>query len=189
MGSGVLLWMSPLIHSPGDRRFSGRWKSYRGVLVAVTCPSCPDSSLEPPGPGRIIRNMLGWSLLEKTDRSGVWLFRGAPSGGESFFFPCRFWRLGQWERKGSYHTAWAVPLWFPHALVHMRVGKAPLSGHILESGAGHCSLVCGGLIAPLMQPWCAEGEVPTAREPEPLPGMELVCWLALRRRTFVWKAW
>ena len=38
-----------------------------------------------------------------------------------------------------------------------------LSGHILESGVGHCQPVCGGrAIAPLVKPWCAEGEVPTA---------------------------
>ena len=54
--------------------------------VAVACPSCPDHSPEPPGPGRIIRNMLGWSLLEETDRSGVWLFRGALQG-ENLFLP------------------------------------------------------------------------------------------------------
>ena len=45
--------------------------------VVVACPSCPDYSPEPPGRGRIIRNMLGWSQLGKTVRSGVWLFRGA----------------------------------------------------------------------------------------------------------------
>ena len=37
-----------------------------GCAVRVACPSCPDHSLEPPGPGRVIRNMLGWSQLEKT---------------------------------------------------------------------------------------------------------------------------
>ena len=30
-----------------------------GCAVLVACPSCPDYSPEPPGPGRIIRNMLG----------------------------------------------------------------------------------------------------------------------------------
>ena len=47
-----------------------------GCAVAVACPSCPDHSPEPPEPRRIIRNMLGWSQMEKTVRSGVWLFRG-----------------------------------------------------------------------------------------------------------------
>ena len=45
--------------------------------VTVACPCCPDHSPEPPGPGRVIRNMLGGSQLEKTARSGVRLFRSA----------------------------------------------------------------------------------------------------------------
>ena len=57
-----------------------------GCAAVVACPSCPDHSPEPPGPGRIIRNMLGWSLQEKTDFSGVWLFRGALQG-ENLFLP------------------------------------------------------------------------------------------------------
>ena len=48
-----------------------------GCAVVVACPSCPDNSLESPGPGRVIRNMLGWSLVEKTEGSGGWLFRCA----------------------------------------------------------------------------------------------------------------
>ena len=48
--------------------------------VSVAGPSCPDCSPVFPGPGRVIRNMLGWSRLEKTNRSGVWLFRGALRG-------------------------------------------------------------------------------------------------------------
>ena len=58
-----------------------------GCAVTVACPSCPDNSPVSPGPGRVIRNMSGWSQLERTDRSGVWLFRGPLQRGESFFFP------------------------------------------------------------------------------------------------------
>ena len=65
-----------------------------GCAVRVACPSCPDYYPEPPGPGRIFRNMLGWSLLVKTERSGVWVFQGALQG-ENLFFPCRSWRLGK----------------------------------------------------------------------------------------------
>ena len=77
-----------------------------GCAVAVARPSCPDYSPEPPGPGRIIRNMLGWTLEEKTDQSGVWVFRGALQGENLFSSLDAF---GDWEWKGSYHTAWAVP--------------------------------------------------------------------------------
>ena len=55
-----------------------------GCAVAVACPSCPDNSLEPPGPGRVIRNMVGWSQLGKTARCGVWLFRCALQGKNLF---------------------------------------------------------------------------------------------------------
>ena len=48
------------------------------------------------------------------------------------------------------------------ALVRMRTDQALLSGQILESGAGHCYPVFWRAIAPLMKPWCAEEEVPTA---------------------------
>ena len=59
-----------------------------GCAVHVACPSCPDYSPKPPGTGRVIRNTLGWSLLEETDSSGVWLFRGASKGGIFFFLFC-----------------------------------------------------------------------------------------------------
>ena len=74
-------------------RFSQEEEIVPGCAVSVACPSCLDHSREPPGPGRIVRNMLGWSQLEKTASSGVWLFRGALRGG-IFFFPLRSRRLG-----------------------------------------------------------------------------------------------
>ena len=77
-----------------------------GCAVRVACPSCPDYYPEPPGPGIVIWNMLGWSRLEKTERSGVWLFQGALQGENLFSL---LDAAGDWERKGSYHTAWAVP--------------------------------------------------------------------------------
>ena len=50
---------------------------------------------------------------------------------------------------------------FLRVLVRPRMGKAQLSGHELECGGGHCSLDCVGAIAPMMKPYCAEGEGPT----------------------------
>ena len=69
--------------------------------VMVACPSCPDNCPVSPGPGRVIRNMLGWSQLEKTSRSGVWLFRGALQG-ESLFSSLDV--AGDWERKVVPHS-------------------------------------------------------------------------------------
>ena len=50
----------------------------------------------------------------------------------------------------------------PHVLVHMRMDMAPLSGRTLDSGAGQLLAGVWRAIAPLMLPWCAEEEVPTA---------------------------
>ena len=36
-----------------------------GCVASAACPACPDCSPEPPGPGRIIRNMIGVTLGEK----------------------------------------------------------------------------------------------------------------------------
>ena len=112
--------------------------------VAVACPSCPDNSPEPPGPGRVIRNMLGWSQLEKTARSFVWLFRSAYRG-ESLLSSLR--AAGDWIKKGSCHTAWSVP-WDSSCTCSYAYGRGPASGHVLESGVGHCWPVCGGLLHP-----------------------------------------
>ena len=68
-----------------------------GCAVRVARPSCPDYSSEPPGQSRIIRNMLGWSRLEQTDRSGVWLFRGAFQGGNLFSL---LDAAGDWKGRG-----------------------------------------------------------------------------------------
>ena len=129
-----------------------------GCAVRVACPSCPDYYPEPPGPGIAIRNMLGWLRLEKTERSGVWVFRGALQG-ENLFSSLDV--TGDWVRKGSYHTAWAVPC-DSLCSCSYSYGQGPAIGP-------HTGRRCWPLlecvwraIAPLMKPWCAEEEVPTA---------------------------
>ena len=65
--------------------FSQEEEIVTGCVVSGARPSCLDDSPELPGPGRIIRNMFGWSQLEKTVRSG-WLFRCALQG-KNLFLP------------------------------------------------------------------------------------------------------
>ena len=129
-----------------------------GCAAMVACPSCPDHSPEPPGRGRIIGNMLGWSQMEKTDRSGVWLFRGALQG-EILFSSLA--AIGDWERKGSYRTAWSVP-----CDSSCTCSYAYGQGHAIGPHTGQrCWPLLAGVwraIALLTKPWCAEGEVPTA---------------------------
>ena len=129
-----------------------------GCAVRVACPSCPDYYPEPPGPGIVIRNMLGWSQLEKTERSGVWLFRSALQGENLFSL---LDAAGDWERKGSYHTAWAVPC-YSSCSCSYAYGHGPAIGP--HTGKRCWPLLAGvwRAIAPLMKPWCAEGDLPTA---------------------------
>ena len=145
-------------------------------VVQVACPSCPDYSLEPPGPDRVIRNMIGWSLQEKTERSGVWVFRGALQG-ENLFLSLLD-AAGDRERKGSYHTAWAVTC-DSSCTCSYAYGHGPAIGPHTGERCWPLLAVVWRAIAPLMQPWC-RGRSANRREPEPLPGMEIVCWLALR---------
>ena len=57
-----------------------------------------------------------------------------PEGGEFFFPSCQL-ETG----KGRGRTAQrGRSLVIPRVLVRMCTGKAPLPGHALESGAGHC---------------------------------------------------
>ena len=129
-----------------------------GCAVQVARPSCPDYSPELPGTGRVIRNMLGWSKLEETDGSGVWVFRGALQGKNLF---SSLDVAGDWERKGSYRAAWVVPCGSSYTCSYA-YGHGLAIG--LHTGKRCWSLLAGvwRAIAPRMSPWCAEWEVPTA---------------------------
>ena len=61
----------------------------KGCVVTVSHLPTPDFTTSAPGCGSIVRSWLGWTLMEKTARSGLWLFRGALRGG-CFFFSPRF---------------------------------------------------------------------------------------------------
>ena len=61
-----------------------------------------------------------------------------------------------WEKKGSYHTAWSVPC-NSSCTCSCAYGQGPAIGP--QTGKRCWPLLA---IAPLMKPWCAEGDVPTA---------------------------
>ena len=72
-------------------------------------------------------------------------FFGVPVKARIFFLPLTQQETGL--KKGSYHTAWSVPC-DSSCTCSYAYGHGPASGHTLESGAGHCSPVCGGLSHP-----------------------------------------
>ena len=127
-----------------------------GCADMVACLPPPFFSSVSPGPGREVRNGIGWSLLEKTARSGVWLFRGALRGNSAFF---AFTAFAGWVRKGSFLTAWAVLLLSSCSCSYL-YGRGTAIGP--QSGERCWPLLASvwRAIAHLMRPWCAEEEVP-----------------------------
>ena len=87
-----------------------------------------------PGPGREGRNGIGWSLMEKTARSGVGC-SGVPWQGAVHFLHLLHLQVG-FGRDLSLQLGRSSH--FLRVLAHGRMGKARLSGHNLESGVGHC---------------------------------------------------
>ena len=96
--------------------------------------------------------------MVKTARAGLWLFRGALRG-ENLFSSLD--AAGDWARKGSYHTAWSVPCG-SSCTCSYACDRGPAIGP--QTGERCWPLLAGvwRAIAPLMKPWYAEGEMPTA---------------------------
>ena len=134
-------------------QFSMETEIVPGCAVAVARPSCPVS----PGPGRIIWNMFGWSQLERTVRSGVWLFPSALHG-ESLFSSLD--AAGGWGKWGSVPCDSSCTCSYAN-------GQGPATGP-------HTGERCWPLLS---HTWCAEGEVPTAANLNLYQGWRsCVCW-------------
>ena len=178
MGSGAKVWLSDeirgsLSHQKPESLHVETWagaqecppqegfqvREFPAGCASVSFPvCCSDLTSVLPGPGSEIRKQLGWIQLEKTDRSGVSFFRSALQGEDLF---SSLVVSGDWVEKGSYHTAWSV-------LGDSSCSCSYAYGHGTAIGP-HTGKRCWALlswlwraIAPLMMPWCAEGEVPTA---------------------------
>ena len=88
------------------------------------------------GPGSDIRMKMEWKVRSKTRKSGVWFFQNAGGWWESGVLPMLMGAV-DWVRRDRTTQRGRFPV-VPHAPVRMRTGGAQLSGHILESGVGHC---------------------------------------------------
>ena len=88
----------------------------------------------------------------------MWVSRGALQGKNLF---SSLDVAGDWERKGSYHTAWAVPC-DSSSTCSYAYGHGPAIGPHTGERCWPLLAAVWRAIAPLMKPWCAEGEVPTA---------------------------
>ena len=113
-----------------------------------------------PGPGSDIRMKMGWKIKTKTEKSGVWFFQNVGVCGRGGYFRClRALLIGYGRDRTS--TAWAVPCGSSCSCSYS-YGRGPAIGS--QTGERCWPLLAGvwRAVAPLMKPWCAEGEVPTA---------------------------
>ena len=95
---------------------------------------------------------------------------GCPKRRESFFFPFRSGRLG----KGGFvpHSVGGSMWFLVHLFVCVRAGTS--------CRVAYWRAVLATAIAPLMKPWCAEEEVPTAANLNLYRGGNSCVGLALR---------
>ena len=125
-----------------------------GCTVTVPAVYLPKKRPGPPAAGPLYRILFGWSRLLYTASLGIWIFRGAPRGSQ--VLPALVFCF-DWAVRGTYRTAWAVQ---PCCRCSYSYGSGPAVG---PQALGNWELLRGlwKAVAPLMAPWCAEGEVPT----------------------------
>ena len=112
-------------------------------------------SPESPGPGEDCRRLRGWTPLLRTQHSGGWVLREAVRGEQLL---AALVSSVDWVVRGTCRTAWAVT---PRCRCPYTYGRTVAVG----PQTGECSWELlhdlWKAIAPLMAPWCVEGEVPT----------------------------
>ena len=122
--------------------------------MTESAENLPNKRTGLPAPGPLYRILFGWSQLLYTPSSGVWIFRGALRGSQVLpaLVSCFYWTV-----RGTYRTAWTVQ---PCCRCSYSFGSGPAVG---PQASGNWELLRGlwRAVAPLITPWCADGEVPT----------------------------
>ena len=122
--------------------------------MTVSAVYLPEKRPGPPAAGPLYRILFRWSRLLCTASSGIWIFRGALRGSQVLpaLVSCFDWAV-----RGTYRTAWAVQ---PCCRCSCSYGSGPAVG---PQASGNLEFLRSlwRAVAPLMAPWCADGEVPT----------------------------
>ena len=107
---------------------------------------------------KIENNWVGrnWRKLRS---QGCGFFRGAFQGDDLFSSPAE---TVDWEWKGSYQTAWAVLGGSSCSCSYAYGHGTAIGPHTGRRCEALLSFLWRTYVAPLMKPWCAEGEVPSA---------------------------
>ena len=134
-----------------------------GCEVVVKIPCVPEQALMvgvfvAPRPGVPLRETWGWKPLLHTVFNGVWVLSGAL---QSLGFLDLLDATGSWVSRSTYRTAWAVCPW-SGCQCSYSYGQGPAIGPHTGRGCFRYLVSVWRALAPLLSPWCADGDVPSA---------------------------
>ena len=113
-----------------------------------------------PRPGVPLRETWGWKPLLHTPSSGVWVLSGAlQSIGFFGSFGCGC--LLGWSQHLPHSLGRYVPWSRLPMLVFLRA-RPSYRAHTRDKVVGGTLIVLWRALAPLLSPWCADGDVPSA---------------------------
>ena len=135
----------------------------KGCEVVVKIPCVPEKALMvgvfvSPRPGVPLSETCFWKPLLHTPSSGVWVLRGAL---QSLGFLDLLEAAGSRVSRSTYRTAWAVCPW-SGCQCSYSYGQGPAIGPHTGRGCFRYLASVWRAIAPLLSPWCADGNVPSA---------------------------
>ena len=134
-----------------------------GCEVVVKIPCVPEKALMvgvfvTPRPGVPLRETWGWKPLLHTPSCGVWVLSGAL---QSIGFLDLLGAAASWVGRSTYRTAWAVCPW-SGCQCSYSYGQGPAIGPHTGQGCWRYLVSVWRALAPLLSPWCADGDVPSA---------------------------
>ena len=120
-----------------------------GVVTPSLHPEIPDSLFVSPGPGKRIRQLMGWTKVCGTTQSGIWVLKG---NARARMLPANLdhLRVG-WRKRGTYETAWVTP-GHDCLCVHISMDMEQQSDRKLIRPSGMELLVCGAGSRPSFHP-------------------------------------
>ena len=142
---------------PGRQPGTGTRTSKGSVVTPSLHPEVPDSLFVSPGPGKRIRQLMGWTKVCGTTQSGIWVLKG---NARTCMFPANLdhLRVG-WRKQGSYKTAWVTP--GHDCLCSYQYGHGAAVRPQTEKAIWDGVISLWGRVAPFLSPWCDKRELPT----------------------------
>ena len=141
---------------PGKQPGTGTRTGKGSVVTPSLHPEVPDSLSVSPGPGKRIRQLMGWTKVCGTAQSWIWVLKG---NARACMFPANLDHLRvEWGKQGSYKTAWVTP--GHDCLCSYKYGHGaavrPQTNDAIWDGIG-----LWGRVAPFLSPRCGKKELPT----------------------------